>query len=263
MRSTAIRLSLFYGLIFSFLAIQLAYWPLWLKERGITDALLGPLLAFGFVAKVAVNPLFRVAAARVDTRIALLAVLAPALALFGLFGVVAGPMMLSLVQIAFLAFWVPVLPATESLALAKCRGGGMDYGRVRLWGSAAFLLTTVVVGRWLEQRGIDVVFTMQLVLLAAIASTAATLPGDRRTDAPAARFSLRALWAVHGLPRLLVAAGLVQASHAMLYVFASIHWRRSEWEVPPSAFSGQREWSPKSWCSSRPAVSTGTSLPPR
>jgi PPP family 3-phenylpropionic acid transporter len=50
-------------------------------------------------------------------------------------------------------FAVPILGLSDSLALDRMRRMGEDYTRVRLWGSASFLVVCWVVGKLLEVRG--------------------------------------------------------------------------------------------------------------
>ncbi len=224
--STAARLSIFYTLVFSFYAVHLAYWPLWLKDRGLSDTIVGLLLAFGFFAKVVVNPVFRSIASRgADTRRALMYTVALAGAVFLLFGLSRSILALVLVQVAFFVFWVPVMPTTEYLALSQARRHGFDYGRVRLWGSVAFMLSSLLVGRWLEQQGIPQAYAIQVVFLAGIVLAAAMLPSGEGAEAMARGFSLPRLWSVPGLARVMLVAGLIQGSHAMLYAFSSIYWK--------------------------------------
>ncbi len=224
--SSAARLKFFYALVFAFYAVHLAYWPLWLKHGGLSDATVGQLLAFGFLAKVAVNPAFRSLASRAnDTRRALGCTLALAGGVFALFGLGESTSVLIAVQMAFFIFWVPVLPTTEFLALSQAREHDFDYGRVRLWGSVAFLVSSVVIGRWLERRGIAEAYSVHLMFLALIALAAWGMPAGAGAGTLARGFSLARLLCVPGLPRVLLTAGLVQGSHAMFYGFSSIHWK--------------------------------------
>jgi PPP family 3-phenylpropionic acid transporter len=50
------------------------------------------------------------------------------------------------------AFAVPIIGLTDAIALERVRQGA-DYGRIRLWGSFAFAISSFVVGRLLEWRG--------------------------------------------------------------------------------------------------------------
>ena len=224
--SAASRLKFFYAFVFAFYAVHLAYWPLWLKLGGLSDTTIGQLLAFGFLAKVAVNPAFRSLASRAaDTRRALGCTLVLAGGVFALFGLAETTALLIVVQMAFFVFWVPVLPTTEYLAMSQARAEGFDYGRVRLWGSVAFLVASVLVGRWLERRGIAAAYGIQLAFLALIAVVAWGMPAGAGAGTLVRGFSLARLLSVPGLTWVLLAAGLVQGSHAMFYGFSSIYWK--------------------------------------
>jgi PPP family 3-phenylpropionic acid transporter len=50
------------------------------------------------------------------------------------------------------AFAVPIIGLTDAIALERVRQGA-DYGRIRVWGSFAFALSSLVVGRLLDWRG--------------------------------------------------------------------------------------------------------------
>jgi PPP family 3-phenylpropionic acid transporter len=50
------------------------------------------------------------------------------------------------------AFVVPIVGLTDAIALERVRQGA-DYGRIRVWGSFAFAISSLVVGRLLDWRG--------------------------------------------------------------------------------------------------------------
>ena len=54
---------------------------------------------------------------------------------------------------AFASFSVGIGALIDSVAIARVRGGGGHYGRIRIWGSAGYILASVGVGVWLTERG--------------------------------------------------------------------------------------------------------------
>ena len=106
---------------------------------------------------------------------------------------------------------------------------GIDYGRVRLWGSVAFIAISSLGGLALERIGTDIVVWGAVVLLGVCWLCVRALPDwrpDRRTIPLKGR----------GLPAwpllrsrvfvlFLLTGGLVQAGHGMYYAFSALHWR--------------------------------------
>src|SRR3546814_14758084 len=99
----------------------------------------------------------------------------------------------------------------------------LDYGRIRLWGSLAFILGSLATGRLLAAYDADWVLWLVLGALAASAVTAAALPGRdpaHSPDAVAEDISLRRLarlFAQREVLIFLVASALIQSSHAASY----------------------------------------------
>src|SRR5260370_1314278 len=89
------------------------------------------------------------------------------------------------------AFLSSLMPLGDNLALAGAYAGKLDYGRVRLWGSLAFIATLLIAGRVLEGRAAD---TLLYLLICGGTLTFApcfALPAGsalaRRTPSPAWR----------------------------------------------------------------------------
>ena len=101
----------------------------------------------------------------------------------------------------------------------------LDYGRIRLWGSIAFIVTSIGLGWILTGHSAGLIYTAALVGIGGTFLSCLTLPGYR---APRPAVHRRTIWPVLRNFRFIVflfAAGLIQASHAVLYGFGSIHWR--------------------------------------
>jgi PPP family 3-phenylpropionic acid transporter len=100
----------------------------------------------------------------------------------------------------------------------------LGYGPVRLWGSVAFILANMAGGVFLSALGgHDVIW----VIAAAMAATAvATLPLPRNPAAeqrPAGKL-VGGGWRSALFVTVALGASLIQASHAVLYGFATLQW---------------------------------------
>ena len=54
--SAAVRLAAFYAAIFAAVGIHIPFWPLWLKDRGLSPTQIGLLVAAGYLTKLVANP---------------------------------------------------------------------------------------------------------------------------------------------------------------------------------------------------------------
>lgn len=219
--------AVFYAAIFAVLGVFLPFWPLWLETRGISAGEIGILLAVASWARVATSPLLAQLADRSGRQRLVLSLCALcALASFALFPALSGFASLLLAQCLAMIFFSPLVPLSDSLALAAQRRGTLDYGRVRLWGSLAFIAAGVGAGELVSFRGLALI--PALVIGGAAASLVASLllpdQGRGRSEA-AERGAFRSLITRRSFQIFLLAAALLQASHAAYYGFSSIHWK--------------------------------------
>jgi PPP family 3-phenylpropionic acid transporter len=225
-RAVGPRLALFIGTAFAAVGVQLPFWPVWLAARGLAPEEIGLVLAAAFWPRVVTNLLIGHQADRVGRRKRLMVLLAAAtllgLALFGMAGRLWQFLLLSAISGAA---WAAIGPLGEALTLQELQRRGIAYGRVRLWGSLAFILAAIGTGRLIEESGPGVVLGLLLggvglTLVACLLLPETETVGRRATPPrPAELFGLPGFW------RFIFAAGLIQVSHAVYYGFASLHWR--------------------------------------
>jgi PPP family 3-phenylpropionic acid transporter len=130
-----------------------------------------------------------------------------------------------LVTLFFFTFWSATQPLAESLTMLGVGADRLDYGRIRLWGSITFIITSIGLGWMLTGRGADLIYSAALAGIVITFVSCLTLPGYK---APASEPHRLAIWPIIRNVRFMVflfAAGLIQASHAVLYGFGTIHWR--------------------------------------
>jgi PPP family 3-phenylpropionic acid transporter len=224
-RSVAARLSFLYIAIFLFVGVGLPFWPVWLADKGITAAEIGILLSLSGWTKIVGNPLIaQIADRRGDLRAVLIAAAVASLATFALFGVTEG-FWTFLVVTTISSIGISVLtPLSDSLTMRMVATHGIDYGRVRLWGSVSFILAGLAAGWLIAGRSPSIVLPLLLGCLALTVLSTVTLPAAR---GPVGTVSLAAWLQLLRDRRLLLfilAAGFIQSSHAMLYGFGSLRW---------------------------------------
>ena len=186
------------------------------------------LLSTAIVVRTVATPWLAALADNGGRRRGLLVVLAGLATLaFWPFAAVDGFVPLFALSVLFGVFYPPLIPLTDNLTVLAAREHGLRYGRIRLWGSAAFLVTAILVGDAVESRGPELVHTVILVALAASFLLAPFVPAPTRTTAPPARGArpIRTLLGDRRFIVVLAAAGIVQASHAAYYGFSTLHWK--------------------------------------
>ncbi|MBI2978793.1 MAG: MFS transporter, partial [Rhodospirillales bacterium] len=187
---TMLRLSLYYGAAFALIGIHLPFWPVWLAAHGLGPTEIGVVMAVGVGVKLIVNPLVAHAADRRGQRRPIMVALAlAATAAFALFGWTSGLAAILAVTVLFFAAWSPIMPLAESLTMMAGSAGEFDYGRVRLWGSLAFIATAVGAGYLLSGRSPDLIYWAILITLAVTVAATLGLPATTAPPAAGARFA--------------------------------------------------------------------------
>jgi PPP family 3-phenylpropionic acid transporter len=218
------RIALFYAAIFTALGLQMPLFPLWLKAKGLDAQWIGVVLALPLMVRVAAIPLVTREADRRDTlRGALVLLSIVAAAGYGLLGLAAGPVAIVVIYIMASSAWTPVMPLADAYALKGLRSRA--YGPVRLWGSAAFIVASLVAGVLIDLvPGRSLIWFMVLALAAAAAASLAIAPLDQTPPMP--KLDRPKLFRrVPGFLAVAAAASLIQASHAVYYGFSTLDWR--------------------------------------
>jgi len=232
--SLAWRLGFLYAALFLVVGVYLPYLPVWLKWRELGADQIAILLATPPFARILFTPVISFAADRVgDRRTILIALAWGSLLSFALLWLSGGfwPMLLATLLLA--ANWTTLMPLTETVAVSGIRSEGLDYGRVRLWGSISFIVASLGSGVVIYRLGPQSVLPLLLAATALMVIAVHFSPRRLEGKGPAAPTALRrlklgdalALAAAPLFLLFLLATSLIQASHALLYAFGSLHWQ--------------------------------------
>lgn len=218
--------SLHFIFFFAWAGIILPFLPVYLSERGLPEATIGLLLAFTPWARFIVNPLLAPIADRrgigreLIVGMSALGILGSALFFLGDEYLLIGCLLLAVGT-------APIIPLGDALAIQRASAGEMDYPRIRLLGSVAFIITSYLGGLLLDGYGPLIIPAASFAFISCVTLVAFFLPRGEREETAEAR-SMLASFKLLGRPRIgrvLIAAILVQASHAGLYNFGSLHFR--------------------------------------
>ncbi|MFC5419569.1 MFS transporter [Bosea eneae] len=225
-RLLAARLSLMHALNFLGVGFYLPFFPVWLASKGLSDVDIGYVLAIPILVRVFVASSVTGLGDRLQPN--LLLALLNALAATLYFALAPQDQLVPIAVLTALSAIAlsGVVPLADVLTTEQVKAGALrDYGRVRLWGSVTFVLSNLAGGHLIAQHG---AWLIPFVLagsssLAALAALQAPSPASGvvsgvRQGAPPAGFELP-FWLAVG------AAACVNATHAALYAFGSLHWR--------------------------------------
>ena len=232
--SFAWRLGFLYAALFLVVGCYLPYLPVWLHWRSLGADQIAVLLATPLFTRILFTPVISFAADRVGGRRTILIALAwGSLLSFLLLWAANGFWQMLLASVLLAINWTTIMPLVETVAVAGIRDRTLDYGRVRLWGSLSFIVASLGAGVIIGQIGPGVVLPLLVAATALLVVGAHLLPrefGGQGSAAPALLRGLK-LKDAFDLVRaplflwFLLAASLIQASHALYYSFGSLNWR--------------------------------------
>lgn len=225
-------LALSYFTYFFSYGIFLPFWGVWLKGEGIPPETIGILLGAGLVARFLGSLLIAPRVkdpAHLVTALRLLALLTLAFAIGFCFGNGWGWLML--VIAGFNLFFSPLVPLTDALAGTWQKQITMDYGRVRLWGSLAFVIGSALTGQMVSVWGhsailYSLIISILAMLLGMMLKPSVMPQGEARSHSETER-SLWEMLKEGPVWRFLLCVTLLQGAHAGYYSFGSIYWQEA------------------------------------
>jgi PPP family 3-phenylpropionic acid transporter len=227
---TALRLALMYAALFVIFGVQVTYLPVWLDARGLSAAEISFALSTPMFVRILVTPSLAVWADRAQShRGAVIGLCSFALAMMLLLTLLDVRPVVVMIVILMLTAIGSVMPFADAITMAAVRtGAGLDYGRIRLWGSLTFVLAGYTAGFAVAAIGANSI--IWLLIAGAAMTVLATYvvgspAGESATRGRAGFGDLMTTVRDPGFLLLLTSAGLIQASHAMLYTFGVLHWR--------------------------------------
>lgn len=215
-------LALVYAALFVSGGFYLPFFPVFLKDAGFSSEAIGIAIGLPMAIRLFANPAAGVLSDRWSRPRRFLAILGlGAGACFVLMSVLPGPAAIFILLALAVVFWGPAFPLTDAFGIRLSREKGIDYGRARLWGSVSFIAANLVLGAALEAVAPGTIVWFIAASLFAFAASAMLMP---RLERPNADLKEKRVPLGARLFLGVAAAACVQASHAPLYAFGSIHW---------------------------------------
>lgn len=239
----AVRVALFFGTYFFVLGIHVPYLPLWLNGRGLTAGEIGLVASAPMALRILVPPAMAFVADRAGRHREVVIGLAWAgVGCLALLSTAYGLLPILLLTLLHALCWSSIMPLTETVAVTGVRRAGLDYGRMRLWGSLSFIAASFVGGALVSRFGAEVAIWLLTAGALGVATAAHLMPRERAHasggEAPMASVPpadaktpvrlmevmrlVRAPWFI----AFLLAVGSIQGAHAVFYTFGTLHWQR-------------------------------------
>lgn len=223
----AVRLAPFYFALFLVVGFQLPFWPVWLSHKGLGLEQIGIIISAPIWIKIVFIPLFTSLADRLGRRRALLIALsAISLCLYQLYFIAEGFWQILALGLIIGVFISPYAALGDNLVLTLARNHKIDYARIRLWGSISFILASVGGGWILEGHSPDYILKVIVASAALLFLCCILLPETRSQKPKTEQKGLRRLLKNRRFMAFLVTAGLIQASHAVLYTSGTLQWQQ-------------------------------------
>lgn len=210
--------------------IALLYMPLLLHDLGMTDVEIGIIVSLPFLLRMIGMPVGAALADRVSDRAIVMiwsaaVSLATAIVLF--FAHSFWPIVL-FYSIQSL-FYAPFVPIAESILVSGVRRWGFDYGFLRMWGSIAFVVSTLLGGVLLEVYGGAMVLPAMAVFFALTTLVAVAAPRLGREKPVERSGAIGRVGGVNPFWRadfllVIIGASIANGSHGLLFGFAANYW---------------------------------------
>jgi MFS transporter, PPP family, 3-phenylpropionic acid transporter len=234
-RGLGVSIAGYFGAVFLAYGVVVPYFPVWLHARGLSPVEISTVTAAPLFVRVLFTPAVLMLADRLQNyRAVIIAMSWSALGLALAASAVSGFWAILAVGVAFLLALGTCSPLVDTFAVAAVRTAGLDYGRMRLWGSITFIAANFAGGVLIEALGGG--FGIWIIVFSAALAVAAALnlpePPERAPtpSVPLARIDWRGSTPVRLLSSpvfllFLIAIGCTHGAHATFYTFGALHWQ--------------------------------------
>lgn len=232
-RNFAARVSLLFAAACVISGTQTPYLPVWLDWSGLSAREIAIVMAAPMFARVAVTPAIAFAADHFgDHRRFLIGLAWAGLAALIALTQSATFWPILVLTLLFALATSTIMPLTDTVAMSGVRAAGLDYGRMRLWGSLSFIVASFCGGWVVDRLGAGSAIWLVVaggILTVAAAHGLARPIGLGRLKAATTPPRIKiadAVGLLHSRVFLvfLLAVGAVQGAHAVFYTFGTLHW---------------------------------------
>ena len=224
----SLKTSTLYAAVYLHFGVFSVFMPVWLlKHAGLPASQIGLLMSLPLLLRILfVAPVSALADHLRQIREVLFVCLVLMAALVGSLSLVRGFVPIAIFFVVLSMVWDPIPILTDSYAVAAVRVRGLNFGRMRLWGSLAHISANFIGGAIIDYAGIRTVPWMTAALLLVPLAIIPFLPADRHfgDPVPAAKGEWTRLVKDRPLMIVLFATCLILGSQGLFGGFAAIQW---------------------------------------
>ena len=231
----ALPVALFYGALFVVYGMYVPFMPVWLDWKGLSAGEISTVIAAPLFIRVLITPAVAVAADRNGTHRGYLIGLAwTALAFVVALSVSPSFWPILVFAILLMVSNSTIMPLIDTIAVQGARTRGLDYGRLRLWGSLSFVAASFAGGLAITEFGGGTGIWLIAVGCALTLIAAYWVPSVNGKPVSSAA-DMQPVWKIREPRELLaqrefrlflIAAGLAQAAHAAFFTFGTLIWQK-------------------------------------
>ncbi|MFT3728638.1 MAG: MFS transporter [Terricaulis sp.] len=219
------RISLMYAAVYLHYGAFGLFIPMWFQHRGLAPEQIGALMSLPMLLRIFfVAPVTGLADRLRRIREVLLACVIGAMVLMCSMSFAHAYWQLLVFFTVFSLVWDPLPILADSYATLSVRTHGLDFGRMRLWGSIGFVVANIGAGALIGKYSPEVIPWLTSALLAIPIVPIMLLPPDRTLGSPEKPESKewRKVVTDRRLMGVMTATALIGASHSLLNTFGAI-----------------------------------------
>jgi len=218
------RLSGYYMAFFAVYGIAIPLWPRWLEAQ-VSIEYVGIVLGVSYWLKLIVVPLVSwVADAVGDRRRVMIMLAIVVVAALGLLPWLDGWVLYAIVWGVAGAALSTGIPLSDGLSIRLGHMLGVEFGKVRRWGSVSFIIMALGVGALADRYGLDAVYVAIVVTSVLLVIAAYSVPRIH-TPPQSDKVPVFKPLALPNFPLFLITVSLLLSTHAALYGFSAIYWK--------------------------------------
>jgi PPP family 3-phenylpropionic acid transporter len=225
------RLALLYSALCAALGVQMPFLPVWFAAKGLDAAAVGVALAIPLAVRLLAIPFASRIADQFDAvRAVIVSCAAASLLGYSVIGLMQAPAAIMAAVALASMFYTPLMSLADAYALRGLALRGRSYGPVRLWGSAAFIAGTLGGGILLDIVDARALIWVVVALMGVNAAAACALAPLGEKALQPQSISVNVLLRDRRFVGAALAAGFIQASHAVYYGFSALQWRSAGYD---------------------------------
>ncbi|MDG1857613.1 MAG: 3-phenylpropionate MFS transporter [Emcibacteraceae bacterium] len=228
-RSIFSRLSANYTSMYIYLGIMTPFWGMWLRSKGLSASEIGILIAIPYILKIFIAPFISQLADKRDEYWRPLVICVTSGMFFTICYFWADDFWSLLIVTVLINLTMPaVVPLLETITVSQSEKHTLDYGRIRSFGSASFIVAAIIVGWFLKSQDVDNLLWYVIASLVLLIITVLLMPRGnkkRKQEITKQGSPIKELLSNRDFVWFLLVVGLLQVSHGVYYSMGSIYWK--------------------------------------